>query len=658
MTKWMDILKNTQAVLSQKYLDGSDSQNKPELISALALSNYLVKSLSGNSPDLKTILRREELKKSVLIESVKKAYKSGDEVPVVNTVGLAVVAKNWQLQANERRDFRFQSLALKNFRKFPEKEMYGLRFCEVGQSPNNLILVGRNSHGKSSLYDAMEYVFTGEVSGAKLRDVACSQFIAHGDSTLESTIRVNLAFLNPPIHSFAEFRMLNEHSVKGCFCSEADVIEIGKMTGGKKSVAGLDFFATNLGYGILVDIKKKLAEAMRKEDVLPMDYENSVENAREDAQHVQADLDQYVSDLFSLWDIHAEGGAPIIRLSTKFLKNTHQLLNESDISFSDVAELLEDIHAKLLDYYGSLHFPVRVDLLEEEISGIKRALYDLQKTSEVSPKIAFLGNSDDMRNELRVILRRISGFVRALNPYKLIDESIVSVFERKILLKQQKTIEVEKREELADTYKKFCGCRLYCNTLDQVLCETLNNQRMSVLKPFVEDAMKLFVGTNKYETVEITDKLEIELKYMEDGKRVTVSPKRYYNTFRYKLFCMMLQISTAVCFMKTHNFVFPLILDDVFYASDFGSRLLIRDFIVHFIQMYESTMGKNSLQLICFTHDEIVLSAIHEALEKMRRSNAGKQQVPDFIFGRLRDYQAVELTSGLYSNLYVELYNN
>lgn len=170
MTKWMDILKNTQAVLSQKYLDGSDSQNKPELISALALSNYLVKSLSGNSPDLKTILRREELKKSVLIESVKKAYKSGDEVPVVNTVGLAVVAKNWQLQANERRDFRFQSLALKNFRKFPEKEMYGLRFCEVGQSPNNLILVGRNSHGKSSLYDAMEYVFTGEVSGAKLRN--------------------------------------------------------------------------------------------------------------------------------------------------------------------------------------------------------------------------------------------------------------------------------------------------------------------------------------------------------------------------------------------------------------------------------------------------------------------------------------------------------
>lgn len=120
---------------------------------------------------------------------------------------------------------------------------------------------------------------------------------------------------------------------------------------------------------------------------------------------------------------------------------------------------------------------------------------------------------------------------------------------------------------------------------------------------------------------------------------------------------MMLQVSTAVCYMKMHNFIFPVILDDIFYASDFGSRMLIRNFIIHFIQMYEKTIGKGRLQLICFTHDEIILSAIYEALVKMNE-NKINSRMDEFIFGRLVDYQALEPQNSLFSNLYVQLYKN
>ena len=97
---------------------------------------------------------------------------------------------------------------------------------------------------------------------------------------------------------------------------------------------------------------------------------------------------------------------------------------------------------------------------------------------------------------------------------------------------------------------------------------------------------------------------------------------------------MMLRISTAVCLMKARNFLFPIVLDDIFYASDFYNRRLIRRFIKHFIDVSEKTVGKGQIQLICFTHDEVVFSAIYEAIRE-------KREMDRFIFGRLHDYRAV-----------------
>ena len=210
-------MKKVRAVLLQQYQTETNEQD--EQLSALALSNYLIKSLSAKDPDLKNILARSELEKSVLINT--------PDVLDAESKDVEKESQGEQVDENTGgnrtpKDFRLQSLALKNFRKYPDDVLYGLRLHADNNAPCSLVLVGRNSHGKSSLYDAMEYVFTGNVSEAKLRNVECSRFIAHGDIKLAPTIQARLVCSNEPIRSFAAFRQLNPYSVRCCFCSEAD----------------------------------------------------------------------------------------------------------------------------------------------------------------------------------------------------------------------------------------------------------------------------------------------------------------------------------------------------------------------------------------------------------------------------------------------------
>lgn len=656
MTGWMDILKKIHVVLLQQYREGAEVQDINKLLSALALSNYFVKTLSGENPDLKTILALSELKKSVLIYTPETFTPESDDT--WKEVTMPEHSESHLQETNKTLDFRLISLALKNFRKYPDGRLYGLRFHAEDQIPRSLILVGRNSHGKSSLYDAMEFIFTGNVSEAKLRNVECSRFIAHGDTNLTPTIQARLVGTKKTVTSFAEFQKMNPLSVRCCFCSEADTIDIGKREGSDRSVNGLDFFAENLGYGILVDLKKGLAKVMHEEDGVYQNHTDDIANASKAADSAREDLAIFVESLFSLWDKNSENGDSIMAIRRKIYKKVLAAIENKDITFHDVSNILDNFYEEINAYSDSSDFPVNKDFLENTYSRFSNELFNLRnRTSDTFSKFIIPVVAQDIRPELRKILFSLKVFIKRLTPYQFIDKGIVNELEYKLQVQKEKEDILHNCEEQFLSSRRFCGWKLYCQTLDNVLCSTLNDERMSILKPFIEETMKMFISTDRDEVVEITERLDIELKYREHGEMITISPKRFYNTFRYKLFCMMLQVSTSVCFMKMHNFIFPVILDDIFYASDFGSRMLIRDFIVHFIQMYEKTIGTGRLQLICFTHDEIVLSAIYEALVKIEKSKIN-HRMNEFTFGRLVDYQALEPQGCSFTNLYMELFKN
>lgn len=226
------------------------------------------------------------------------------------------------------------------------------------------------------------------------------------------------------------------------------------------------------------------------------------------------------------------------------------------------------------------------------------------------------------------------------------------------------TKQTEKSNQLRNeiiTYKKALSNHLDLET----------EKVFSIIKDTITKVMKHFISPEEQgsETILIGHagkKISVQIQYKEyykdlnnKEKEPLITPKKYYNTFRYKLFCMMLKISMAMATMKLYNINFPIILDDVFYASDYYNRELISVFIEELNDSYQNVFPDKKMQLICFTHDDLVLDAIRTAMED-------NNKMDDVIFGRLFDYKTVlkDPYFGLeavengesYCNLYFELF--
>ena len=102
------------------------------------------------------------------------------------------------------------------------------------------------------------------------------------------------------------------------------------------------------------------------------------------------------------------------------------------------------------------------------------------------------------------------------------------------------------------------------------------------------------------------------------GKGVTTTPELFYNSFRYKLYCISVKVSLAFLTMKFSGINAPLFFDDVFNASDFDNSINIDNFFNIVISSYEKLgIGKKKdLQIVLFTHDEVVLNSISQAMRE------------------------------------------
>ena len=78
-------------------------------------------------------------------------------------------------------DYSLRALLLRNFRKYgvPSGEYgyYGM-YVSTDENPcSQMFLLGRNGVGKSSLFDAAEYFFTGNIGEAEYRRINARKFI-------------------------------------------------------------------------------------------------------------------------------------------------------------------------------------------------------------------------------------------------------------------------------------------------------------------------------------------------------------------------------------------------------------------------------------------------------------------------------------------------
>lgn len=161
-------------------------------------------------------------------------------------------------------------------------------------------------------------------------------------------------------------------------------------------------------------------------------------------------------------------------------------------------------------------------------------------------------------------------------------------------------------------------------------------QAFAPIKLIVEEVLQIYLKQNDREVdLEIKmkeDEIDIETgEVLSEIITAIIVPKdkslqplpinKYLNTFHYRLFSTMVGISIAIASRINTKINLPLVLDDIFYASDFENRATIEIFIKELFEIFKKYTPDLELQLILFTHDQLIFESAVKATAKMKVEN-------------------------------------
>lgn len=105
----------------------------------------------------------------------------------------------------------------------------------------------------------------------------------------------------------------------------------------------------------------------------------------------------------------------------------------------------------------------------------------------------------------------------------------------------------------------------------------------------------------------------------KNGKSTT--PDIYFNTFRYKVFCLMISLSIALSSRMRYKVNLPLVMDDLFFASDFISKNSFSIFLQKIIGLFYKYTPDMPLQFILFSHDDLIFRSALDAIDEFNLKN-------------------------------------
>lgn len=260
------------------------------------------------------------------------------------------------LQGRKFQDLNIRLLAINGTRKFPHgKRYYGLRLHDQNLTPQSLVLIGGNGVGKSTFYDALEYIALNRVGEAQLRGLPNYQaFMAHGGNATKTA--------NIQIYPQGVADLASELPLSSFFCSEHDLNETISRMPKHPDDDWTDFFAYLLGLNDLLVLKSRLRKLL------------------ENLQH--SNIQEIIDMLQSLKPIEKTQIQPNI---TDLEKTAHQALDNLEYALKQPLEKTwEILYGQWVNYKGDQSM---VDLLaqlkeednfEENFNAIQDAFQILQ----------------------------------------------------------------------------------------------------------------------------------------------------------------------------------------------------------------------------------------------------------------------------------------
>lgn len=624
--------------------------------------------------------------------------------------------QDYSLKSETFYDSRYRYLCLTNLRKFPtaaDNRPYGIDFMQDGQ-PASVVLIGANGTGKTSLYIGMEYTLTHRISTARLRKIPeCNfeDFITYGSQSYQN-VKVQIFTIdNQIINDTPNEKLLKYQDCLPCFfCSEYDLIKMGESTPEDL----LKYIVSQIGFYELLKFKKYINEKRSH-------YKSYVEYGNTELSeflHLRSDLRSqniiksvneivlkekfslpftdteairtlYIQNLFTLKDCYNNTLLPQVddsieeittptsdllenyitqfdEIARSFTNSLHlflqkyetpkykKLIDESYINSSELKKWIEEQYTQLLSILENDDLPTRVKLSSYSKFDFEEKRLILK---DVIDQLLFFWQSKKNQIDFKSFNKGVLDLSEANNKCMKLMKEISDHNQTKEQDKLKNYVKVKEMLEHLDTFS---------NSLDQAYQNQLKILER-LFKSYIEEILTEFAWDKdeKYTLSINKNAIDIQIRYKDaDGKEVSTNPRKYLNSFRYKLFNMSLKIAMAFSAMRLNKIIHPIIFDDVFYSSDFENRNRIEDFIIKTYEAYEKFVREGNencpdLQLIFLSHDDIILDAIRGGMHFVKNPDGSSTNV---LYGRLFDYREMNRAEDIvkrgnnnFNNLYVKL---
>jgi hypothetical protein len=485
------------------------------------------------------------------------------------------------------------------FRSFPADAQtgtnFGLQFQKDG-IPCSTFLGGRNSTGKSTIFDAIEYYYAHKLSNAELKSIEekyYHEYLTYGFGQINESKKITpsdvLLIVKTQTSGRKVYHLgeLSRICAPAMFCSDNDIIEIGHKEKELKY-----FFFKQLDYTVLESILLSLDKIITK--LTKQSSEQEQEQVFLEPQEVEEVIQVFMDSYY-----HGRNRA-LSRCENK-----------------DVDGISEEIKGKAF-----LQKSIRMSdkLFTEDWEELQKniAYYDFPFIdADIQDKVEKLSLKYKLLRAALLCKDPTSAFALFNDWQKKAEERLRAFGLPKLPMEESKGTDIEKGD-LLDALR--------------TIRHNLGNAIRDIMKDFqeqyagfIEDCLAYFSEEN--ETFELTDDLRMVIRVRKDEVTFETTPTRYLNSFRFKLYSISLKLAIAFWYMKKNKSILPIAIDDVFNANDFDNSLHLQYFVHTIYKTYYEKVCKDiPLQLIMLTHDEIILNAFRKGFSINEISRWGESK--------------------------------
>lgn len=546
------------------------------------------------------------------------------------------------------KDFTFHALLVQNFRKYgmPDNGQYfGLSFVDHRhRDAHNLfhVILGDNGSGKSSLFDAMEYVCTGTISEAVYRNISQEWF-----SSYHEPLRRNIILKTPRCDISTASDVFNKANidVSRFFFSENSIVESSNfrfdISSRQIDQDGMNWYAFFLyALGLDKDFVDFVIE--RPEARLFNKTCNTLEYLKKllscDGTFEQKSLRELLVDKATLLSDDIKTN----------LEHFLMLLDDVQVNWNTTKYLemsVEDIASKIILSFGLDRYVGSISAFADyvrQLNDIKSKIPkedDAEASSFMKQETMFAKEIAERKNKARQELREqlfqmISAYKARFNILLSDDEAH---FDLTDVIKKNSDIKAWKFAQSQPFVNEFSS-----ESIDALLAQLVDVRKQvredikHIVKKIINDDFRkliqdLFEGT----FLSDKEKFEFDISHI-DEERISISVNgipvhKYFNTFRYRLFYLAIQAAINLVMMQREHFSFPMVLDDVFYANDYKNKRQLFKFFNLLESQANKMLNGSPFQVIFFTHDEQLASTLN-------RKNR-QERTTEWKFDRIIEYE-------------------